>query len=428
MNNIDKKLLRALSNRQWQKALSLLEQGANPTVRNTKGYNALLLLADGARVEVAQPILQQLADLCLKKGCLLSDTANDGTTVLHLCAGNSDLFSHCLMHNPSCTTLSKTKKNILYYVAHNPNIPVALVEKCITLGADIHHKDNDGNNAFDYFTHHGFLGAHYLLSLVNHGYSPTNAQIFAGCLVALRTTTTDNDMMLYLAYAQQHGVNFNAVDSEHNSLLELAVRSGRIQAVEYMLNNGACVQHKNMRYPLGLSLPNINHHNATQLMDLLVQHGLDINDAGTHLSQQTMVHQVMYYLPFTHFDRARANELIGRLRSLLQYGGDIHKPEETGMTPLSLGLMELTDEYPNFSQLDTDVQQYVNDVLDLLLEYGCDLDRIDGNGTGHTGMLGQLLRRCETTELLEYKIASLQKTRLEQEIGVTENLRGAKKM
>jgi len=391
-----------------------------------------LLLANGASVEVNQPILQQLADMCLKKGCLLSNTANDGTTVMHLCAANSGLFSHCLTYNPSCTTLSKTKKNILYYVAHNRDITVGLMEKCIALGADIQHKDNDGNNAFDYFTHHGFHGAHYLLSLINHGYRPTTAQIFEGSLVALRTTTTDNDMILYLAYAQQHGVDFNAVTnaSEHCSLLELAVNSGRIQAVEYMLNNGACIQHKNMRHPLGLSLPNTNHHNATQLMDILIQHGLDVNevDAGTHLSQQTMVHQVMYYLSCDPFDSAEANDLVARLRAVLQYGGDIHKPDESEMTPLSLGLMELTDAYPNISQLDTDAQKYVNDVLDVLLQYGCDLDRIDGNGTGHTGALGQLLRRGETTELLEYKIASLQKTRLKQEIGITENLRCAKKM
>lgn len=428
MTDLNKNLLRALSSRKWEEALVLLDKGADPTVRNAKGYNALLLLSDGASVEVDQPILQQLADTCLKKGCLLSDTANNGDTVMHLCAGNSGLFSHCLRYNPSCTTLSKSKKNILYYVARNPNISVAVVAKCIALGADIHNKDNDGNNAFDYFSQHGGHGAHYLLSLIEQGYNPSAVQIFKGCLVAFQNTTTDADMMTYLTYAHQKGLDLNQMGDDGVSLLASAVYNGRVHSVEYLLNHGADIEQIHTGQPLGVPLNNFDNADAVQLMDVLVQHGLNVNDTLPHLFGQTMAHQLMYLLPLNPFDSNRADEMLARLRALMQYGGDLHKPEETGMTPLSLGLLELMDEYPNVSQLDEGIQQYVNDVLDVFLEYGCDLSQIVGNGTGKMGALGQLLRRCELAELLEYKIASLQKTLLEQEIGITKNLRCGKKM
>lgn len=415
MTDLNKNLLRALSSRKWEEALVLLDKGADPTVRNAKGYNALLLLSDGASVEVDQPILQQLADMCLKKGCLLSDTANNGDTVMHLCAGNSGLFSHCLTYNPSCTTLSKSKKNILYYAARNPTTTVSVVEKCIALGADIHNKDNDGNNAFDYFLQHGGHGAHYLLSLINQGYNPTAVQIFKGCFVAFQNTT-DADMMTYLKYAHQKGLDLNQMDDDGVSLLVSAVCNGRVHSVEYLLNHGARIEQIHTGQPVGMPLNNFDNADAVQLMDVLVQHGLNVNDTLPHLCEQTMVHQLMYLLPLNPFDSNRADELLARLRALMQYGGDLHKPEETGMTPLSLGLLELMDEYPNISQLDSGVQQYVNGVLDVFLEYGCDLNQIVGNGTGTMGALGQLLRRCELAELLEYKIAQQQHARILLEV------------
>lgn len=419
MTDFNKKLMRALSFREWENALLLLENGANPTVRDKKGYNALLLLADGASVEVDQPILQQLADICLNQGCSLSDTTKDGKTVMHLCATNMGLFTHFLTLNPNCAALTHNNKTVLYFAARNRGMNLGALKTCIALGANIHHKDNHGNTAFDYFSRPCFSSADYLLFFIQQGFCPNKEQIVGGFKVALGEKSSDSAMMSYLAYAHQNGVDFNSADSEQTSLLELAVSSGRFQAVEYMLNNGACVQHSNIRSPIGVFLPNINHQNATQLMNVLVKHGLDVNDAGKHLSQQTMVHQVMYSLPFYPFDAATANDLLVRLRTLLEYGGDLTKPEETGMTPLSLGLCELMDEYPNISQLHPDIQKYVNDVLDLFLEYGCDLNQTVGDGTGKMGLLSQLLRRGEVAELLEYKIAQKQHARILMQVDGT---------
>lgn len=415
MTDFNKKLLRTLSSHEWDKALVLLDNGADPTVRNKMGYNALLLLADGAAFEVDQPILQQLADICLEKGCLLSDAARDGNTVMHLCARNTGLFTHLLKYNPYCGSLNKEKKNILYFAARSHNITASSLSKCIALGADIDYKDNHGNNAFDYFTRFSFHGAHHLLFLIEHGYEPTGAQIFDGCLVALRENTTDNDMLSYLNYAHQKNVDFNKVDYSRVPLLAQAVCSGRIQAVEYLLNHGASIERSETGQPLGMALNAFDHKKMLMLMELLVKHGLNVNSTGAHSSQQTMLHQLMYHLPLPvgeRFNADHAKDVIARLRTVLQYGGDLNQPEELNMTPLSIGLCKLTDEYPNVFHLNSDVQQYVNDILDVILEYGCDLNQTVGNGSGKTDSLGTLLRRCELTDLLEHKIAKKQHARI----------------
>ena len=423
---INTQLLRALNSGKWSKALDLLNTGADPTVRNRKGFNGVLLMTQCFENQM-NPLFFAVFDLCLEKGCRLTDSTPQGNTVMHLCATNSKLLRHCLAYKPDCSGLNNHKETVLHLFARNPNPSQQLMRDVVRLGADINRKDKNKCSVFEMFCVYNFNGAKSLLQLIQLGAHPTQKEIEHGCVAALNTN--EKYTIAYFEYAKQQGVNFNCY-FDHIPLLARAVHSGKIQAVEYLLTNGASIAESKFGQPMGMAIQLYDNTNAAPMLDVLVAHGLDVNAVGSNAGcgAQTMLHYLMHHLTPHTFEQTHAQGLLAWLQKLLACGADLNIGDEVGVTPLSLALTELGDEYPDISQESIPVQMYVNAVLDTLLDHGADLNQTVGNGFGKKGPLNTLLRRCELTELFEHKVAERQNVLLHSHINREPTVGSKKKM
>lgn len=423
---INTQLLRALNAGKWSKALELLNSGADPTARTAKGLNGVLLMTQCAENQIT-PLFFTVFDLCLEKGCRLTDTTPHGNTVVHLCATHSKLLRHCLTYTPDCSGLNKYNETVLHMFARNSNPSQQLMRDLVRLGADINQKDKNKHSVFEVFSIYNFNGAKPLLRLIQLGAHPTRTEIEYGCVAALNTE--DKYTIAYFEYAKQQGVNFNC-DFDHVPLLAKAVHKGKVQTVEYLLSNGASIAQSTFDQPMGMAIQLYDNKNAAPMLDLLMAHGLDVNAVGSSAGSgaQTMLHRLMHHLCLRKFDQNHAQGLLAWLQKLLTCGADLNIGDEVGLTPLCLALTELGDEYPDISQESMPVQMYVNAILDTLLDHGADLHQTVGNGAGRTGPLNTLLRRCELTELFEHKVAERQNIVLHGHINTERTVGSKKKM
>lgn len=419
---LNKRLLRALNNGKYPQALDLLKDGADPTARNGKGLNALLLLAQSPEAHANDPLVFQLIDMCLAKGCCFTDTTFQGDSVLHVCATNTSVLTHCLTHKPDCSVLNKRNESILHSLARNPKSSEQLISTLVQLGAQVNQNDKNHNSVFSVFCMYNFNGVKPLLDLIALGAQPTTQEIAQGCSAF---STDDTSMIAYFEYAKHNGVDFNTVYKDGVPLLERVVSSGYIKAVKYLLNNGVSITIETSQNMV-TALDFFDHQKSSPILDLLIQHGFDLNGAKKH--GYTMLHYLMSRLPRLEFSQSTAQNLVMCLDTLLTYGADLNAPDGEGVTPLSLALIELGDRYPNILSESADVQQYVHAIFDLLLDHGANLHQSIGDGTGQIAPLHTTLRWCELTELFEFKVAERQNLVLHANIENGQSVRQNKKM
>ncbi len=335
-----------------------------------------LLIERGAEVNVEAPT---------ERGVW---TASARQTPLHFAvySGSAKLVEFLLDHGANVDAPGTENETPLHVATERKDL--TMVKVLLSHGADANRRSHDGQTPTSIATHNGSEGIVKLLT-ARHGQITIHSAASLGDVKAMERLANG-------------GISVNRLDIQGQTALHAAVAAGQVRAVEWLIAHGANVNLADDKEATALSIalriaqgysdsqdPNeaarftamknrerdviallISHgavldfaygmpqetvlSHATQVADLLIDAGSDLDDSGDH--QATLLHRAAWW-----GNRKAVADLI-------ELGADLNAADRMGGTPLHAALQSGCTRY-----WDVFTGPHP-DVLRLLLEHGANVN------------------------------------------------------
>jgi len=340
---------------------------------------AQLLLEHGARVDAldndhSTPLHfaskhgnPETARLLLEHGADVHALDDNHSTPLHFASkdGNAEAVRLLLEHGADVHALDDNHSTPLHFASKDGNAET--VRLLLEHGADVHALDNNHATPLHFLSQHGDDGTARVM-LEHHGAivdarddeDSTPLHVASECGNAkvarlllehganihvrnkkdqtpqhlLSTTWSDktlDDDIDTIRFFLGHGVDVDAVDNNHSTLLHRASYNGAVEVVQLLLECGANINARNKEghTPLHRVLVELGDGARTSFFDtiqLLLDHGADVDALDD--AQSTPLHVASKY------GSAKATRL------LLERGAKVHLQDNEGHTPSQVASAE----------------------------------------------------------------------------------------
>ncbi|KAJ5069352.1 ankyrin repeat [Anaeramoeba ignava] len=327
----------------------LIENGADVACKTSENTTCLHLIFQYQKCRYLFGITQ----LLIQKGVDINAQNYKNETALHFVCHyqNEDnalqVIEYLISRNIQINALNKRNQTALHHICqYHQQKPYEIIKLLIGKGIDIHAKNNiNGESALHTAC---IYQRHKILEIV---------QLFIENGADINSTNRNNQTPLLLIFQQQQQLQFNR-----------SIQYSLIQITQYLIAKGADlnIQTKDRNQTLlHLIFEFHNQENLLEILELLIQSGIDINSPD--IDGQTPLHlacqnkhdnalEIIDYL-FGHganpnsknakkqtplhliFQNQKPN-LIPILESFLENGADPNSKSNQGQTPLHLSIQE----------------------------------------------------------------------------------------
>ena len=292
----------------------LLKNGANPQLEDQDNKKTSLhYSSENGNLEITA--------LLIKFQSTLSPQDDMKQTPLHsaLNMGHLDIAKLLIKYGADINNRSKNGVTPLHYCAQfgfNELIKILLHK-----GAKIDAKDNKLQTPFHYACIHGQIVSAYVLMHEGSHITVCNLEEYNALQLAiLNKQEKIVDFLLNLNYP------VNNIAINNNNTLHCAVRTGNLNIVKSVVNNGSDLN--------ALSFYGTALHESIENKDILkflLDSGANPNIKGKH--GYTPMHTLIRWVNDNN------EESLFMLNSLINYGGDINIQSDNGCTPLHFALL-----------------------------------------------------------------------------------------
>lgn len=295
-------LITAIGNGDENVANLLLDKGINSKHKNKNNQSALHIASNYG--------LYNIADRLLKEGLPVNDKDNGGNTPLMYAAASPNTFVTDLLIDNGARMEDKNidGETPLLIAARTGNTKT--VENLIKKGADISATDNEGNGVVMKATTEN--NKYTLQNLLSRGLNPDlrNKKGYTPLMAAVQKSNIDisNDLL-------KAGANINAKDPMGNTPLMTATMSGDTPMVRELLKHKPDIQIKNKEDKNAYDLAQDNGY--AQLQRILGQNMKTFDDASLAL-----------------FEKTAKNDIDGAINAIKNGANPNAKDKNTGNTPL----------------------------------------------------------------------------------------------
>ena len=318
----------------------LLKQGADPSLQDNDGWNLLHFASRGGNPEVIELMLGHVPNIdsitkegstplmiaarndklqavkyLLKQGADPSLQNNDGWNLLHFASlgGNPEVIELMLGHVPNIDSITKEGSTPLMIAARNDKLQA--VKYLLKQGADPSLQDNDGWN---------------LLHFASRGGNPEVIELMLSHVPCIDSRTKKGSTPLMIAalddklqavkYLLKQGADPSLQDNNGWNLLHFASRGGNPEVIELMLSHVPCIDSRTKYGSTPLIIAARN--DKLQAVKYLLKQGADPS------LQDTAEWNVLHY--------ASRSGNVAIMEEILSHENDIESRNNCGQTPLML--------------------------------------------------------------------------------------------
>ncbi len=220
-------LILAISKNKPEIATFLLQNGADPNIKNTAGEAPLIIAAKNKNLDLVKLLITNKANINTKNADNMTPLATAAN------AGNFDMVKFLVENKADINTQNINGLTPLMIAANIGNLEMATL--LINDKSDVNNKDKNGMTAFNYALNKDSLPIVQLL--MKNGASTGNQDLSLHTLLTLAISNNDLAMATPLITKD----NVNARDKSGWTPLTLAAKNGNLEIVQLLLKNGADV-------------------------------------------------------------------------------------------------------------------------------------------------------------------------------------------
>jgi ankyrin repeat protein len=336
----------------------LLDQGANINGRNEDGHTALICAITSKQSETAIFLLEQGADKSVRS------SSGKRRPPLYQAVEVGDLVTaqYLLDHGAHVNEKSMYGQNYFIDVVQSEKLD--LIQLLLRYGADIHARDMTGRPIIAYAVHKGNM--ELVRILLRHGADPNTRDYTGHPLLSMASSKDQSELVQLLLTS---GADPNARNLTGTPVLVDAIQRARTDLAHVFLSSGA---NPNVNDLMGTSIllatirsDKLSDADKDALVRMLLAKGANPNATDSwgltglaHAAAADNIDMVRVFLAhgadpnqLVHGDTLLVNAIDGRRREqarlLIDHGADPNRADKLGRTPLLVAMQKKDAELVN---------------------------------------------------------------------------------